>query len=329
LAHWNKDTYKENMMKTLTATIRRFSFSNRSRQGAERMTMNTKGIVSFLVLTFGISWTIALVLFQFGVAPGDTRLAAPFGFAPALAAIVVRKWITREGFADAGLRPNLRETWPYYLVAWLLPLIVVPTIVALVVLFGLSQPDFTYQRAFTALNLGIPPALFAVLPPPFPLLLIPLVGTFIIWGEEFGWRGYLQIRLFADRPVRAAVATGVIWGLWHAPLILAGLNFPDNRVLGVFLFPVTTTLWSIIFGWLRQRTGSSWSASLAHAATNSVGGTWLALLFYGGPNWTFVSYGSVIAWIPLSLICTWIVLRGYRAPAAIYQKRPVHASSAG
>lgn len=316
-------------MNTLTATIRRFSVFLRSRKAAERKVMNSKGVVSFLLLTFGMSWTLALVLFHFGIAPDDTRLAAPFGFAPALAAIIVRTWITREGFADAGLRPHLRKAWPYYLVALLLPLLVVPIIVALVVFFGLSQPDFTYQRAWTAINPGsTPPALFSILPPPFSLLLLPLVGTFILWGEEFGWRGYLQIRLLADRPVLAAVATGVIWGLWHAPLILAGLNFPDNRVLGVFLFPVTTTLWSIIFGWLRQRTGSTWVASVAHAATNSVGGTWLALLFFGGPNWTFISYGSVIAWIPLSVICAWIVLRGYRTPTTIVQKQVAQAPSA-
>ena len=294
------------------------------------MTLRTKGVVSFLVLTFGISWTVALVLFQFGFAPDATPLAAPFGFGPALAAIIVRRWITREGFADAGLHPNLRKTWPYYLFAWLHPLVVAPAIIGLVVLFGLSQPDFTYQRAFTVINPeGSPPALLNIIPPPLPLLLIPLMGTFILWGEEFGWRSYLQIRLFAERPVLAAVATGVIWGLWHAPLILAGLNFPDDPVLGVFLFPVTTTLWSIIFGWLRLRTGSIWAASLAHAANNSVGGTWLALLFYGGPNWTLVSYGSVIAWIPLSLMCAWIVVSGRLALTEPYQQQVVHESSAG
>jgi hypothetical protein len=77
------------------------------------MNTRTKGIVNFLVLTFGLSWPLAtLLLFQFGLAPDDTRLAAPFGFAPALAVIIVHKWITREGFADAGLRPNLiKEFW--------------------------------------------------------------------------------------------------------------------------------------------------------------------------------------------------------------------------
>ena len=41
---------------------------------------------------------------------------------PAVAAIIVRKWVTREGFSDAGLRLN-RHHWRYYLAALVLPLL--------------------------------------------------------------------------------------------------------------------------------------------------------------------------------------------------------------
>lgn len=40
-------------------------------------------------------------------------LTLPTSFGPAIGAIVVRKWITREGFADAGLSLNLRQGWKY------------------------------------------------------------------------------------------------------------------------------------------------------------------------------------------------------------------------
>jgi membrane protease YdiL (CAAX protease family) len=42
-----------------------------------------------------------------------------------------------------------------------------------------------------------------------------VVLTLVLWGEEFGWRGYLQLRLFPQHPLLAAMATGVIWGIWH------------------------------------------------------------------------------------------------------------------
>jgi len=81
-------------------------------------------------------------------------------------------------------------------------------------------------------------------------------------------------------------------------------------VLGLLTFPVTTIFLSIIFGWLRLKTGSVWSASLAHAATNAAGGSLIVLLFWGGPNWILVAYVGVLGWVPLAALCGWILLTG-------------------
>jgi hypothetical protein len=139
---------------------------------------------------------------------------------------------------------------------------------------------------------------------------IALVATPILWGEEFGWRGYLQIRLLGHRPLLAAVSTGLIWGVWHYPINLRGYNYPDQPILGLFVFPVGAILLSIIFGWLRLRIGSVWSASLAHSATNAIGGSLTMLLFMGGPNWISVSYLGLLGWVPLGALCAWIVFSG-------------------
>ena len=82
-------------------------------------------------------------LFQLAILPG--------AFAPAVATIVVRKWVTREGFGDAGLGLNLRR-WRYYLVGWSLPLLVVSAIVLLTALLGIANPDFTLERALRELT---------------------------------------------------------------------------------------------------------------------------------------------------------------------------------
>jgi len=280
------------------------------------MNEKTKGVLAYLLIAFGIAWilwevplclglSIRSPLFQLAVLPG--------GFAPAVACAIVRKWITHEGFADAGLRLHLRQ-WRYYLIAWLLPLAVTAVIVVLASALGLSQPDFSLQRAAATLapeaaqQLAVPPTLLLILP--VQLLITALVATPILWGEEFGWRGYLQLRLLSDRPLLAAVSTGLIWGVWHYPLNLRGYNFPEQPVLGLLVFPVSTVFLSIIFGWLQRKTGSVWSASLAHAATNAVGGSLTMLLFMGGPNWIFVAYLGVLGWIPLGALCAWIVLSG-------------------
>lgn len=282
-----------------------------------------KGIVWFFVLCFGLAWGWWEAVLSTGVSVFDWRFqlyVIPGAFAPAIAAILVRKWITREGFADAGLRLNVRH-WRVYLFAWLLPLLVVAIIVVQAMILGIGQPDFTLERAIaqgvagrdlrTADNPGllIVPQVMGV-----ALFSIPL-----LWGEEFGWRGYLQIRLFAGRPVAAAIATGFIWAVWHFPLTLRGYNYPDAPVLGSLLFIPVTILISYILGWIRARSDSIWAASLGHAATNAIGG--LALLWLAGTAGPLtISYAGVLALPPLLLVCIWLYLRsGREAPSSTSQ----------
>ena len=287
------------------------------------MNSHRKGIVAFLLIAFGLAWAGWEVVIRAGVSVRSplALYALPTGFAPAIACFVVRKWVTREGFADAGLRLHLRK-WPYYLVAWLLPIAVMACVVILAPIFGAGQADFSLERGFKYMALlGAPHRAWA------PRSLMPLLGIFlvaaillspILFGEEFGWRGYLQLRLFPNKPVLSAVGTGVIWGLWHLPLNLRGYNFPDHPILGALvIFPVSTIFLSILFGWLVQKTGSIWSSSLAHAATNGVGGNLFLLLFGGGgASFLYVSVLGLLGWIPLGALSAWIVFTGQLKPAA-------------
>jgi membrane protease YdiL (CAAX protease family) len=288
------------------------------------MSNKTRGILVYLSIAFGLAWVLWEVPLRLGLSPRNPlfQLAVlPGAFAPAVATVVVRKWVTREGFDDAGLRLNLRQ-WRYYLVAWLLPLPVTAVIVALAVALGIGQPDFSLMRALSALapeGTSLPSALPANLLPLIVVqsLVTALVATPILWGEEFGWRGYLQLRLLGQRPLLAAVTTGLIWGVWHYPINLRGYNFPDHPVLGLILFPVSTTLISIILGWLRLKTDSVWVTSLAHAATNAIGGSLTTLLFAGGPDPIFVTYLGVLGWLPLGALCAWIVFSGQLEPQPV------------
>lgn len=278
----------------------------------------TRGIIAYLLIAFAMAWSLWCIPLFFGL-----TLHSPFyfpfmllgAFSPAIAAVVVRKWVTSEGFADAGLRLNFHNNKRYYLIAWLLPLLAAAVILLLAVIFRISTPDFSLERAMNTFGNGQNPleAIPRLLRFPvaaFQVLLTAIIVTPLLWGEEFGWRSYLQIRLMASRPLLAAIITGVIWGIWHYPINLQGYNYPDNRILGLFIFPVFTVILSIILGWLWLKTGSVWSASLAHAATNAIGGGLTILLFMGGPNWVFVGYPGILSWIPLGALCAWIILTG-------------------
>ncbi len=244
---------------------------------SEGAAYHRRGIVAFLALAFGLAW-LPFAPFLLGLdAPGAILMP----FAPAVAAFVVRKWVTREGFADAGLRLNLRR-WPFYLLAVAWPLATAPLGVLLAIALDLGPEG-------PALPWGL------AAPAPRDLLvwsLLALALAPIVFGEEFGWRGYLQVRLLADRPLRAALATGLIWGVWHYPLILAGGEPTADRLQTLLLFPVGTTVSSVFLGWLRQRSGSVWASSVGHAANNGTQDNLTRLAFAGGTGGTLPASAS-------------------------------------
>ena len=237
----------------------------------DRAAHPARGVVAFLALAFGLAW-IPFLAIPLGLPSYGTVLMP---FAPAIACFVVRKWVTREGFGDAGLRPNLRR-WPLYLLALAWPFAVHPIRVLLAQLLGTAPPGFTFPWGLAAPN-------------PLSLLtwaLLPIAAAPILFGEEFGWRGYLQVRLLADKPMLATVATGVIWGVWHYPLALLGGGPVPDVALSLLLYPLGTTVSSILFGWLRLRTGDVWAPSVAHAVNNGIADRLARLAFTGRADGT-------------------------------------------
>ena len=115
-------------------------------------------------------------------------------------------------------------------------------------------------------------------------------------GEELGWRGFLLRKLLPLGQWPALLISGVIWGIWHLPLVLMGQNYPTLPVAGPFLMIGFTVLMGIILGWLQLASRSVWVPALAHGTLNAVNG--LPLLFLtgvdrsvGGPP------SSIIGWL--------------------------------
>jgi uncharacterized protein len=278
-----------------------------------------KAILWFLAIAFlpaWVTWEIAIAS-RLDVLGWQMQLfLVPGAFCPALATFVVRKWITREGFDDLKLR--FGAGWFFYLLAWLLPLFVVGGMAALGVALGLGTPDFTLATAIAAepvgRDLSMMQGLGLLIVP--QVLLTAVVMTPVLFGEEFGWRGFLQRRLFPNAPGVSALVTGVIWGVWHYPLILRGYNYPDQPLLGAALFTVFTVLVSYIFGWFYRQSGSIWCTSLAHAATNTVGS--LSLLWLAGMGSPIIiSYGGVLALAPIAGVAIVLALIDRSRPPVV------------
>ena len=225
--------------------------------------LRSRGVWAFLLISFGGAWgweVMAHLVFHWSLVNPLVQL--PAGFAPAIAACVVRRWVTREGFADAGSRLRLRAARRYYLLAWVGPLGVTAAVVGLAAATGRWEPA---TGPLADVVPGVP--IWAV---PLALLAVAALGTLLFWGEEFGWTGYLLMRVDPARPRRAALVAGLIAAVWHYPLALLGYAEYDDLLLGLAWWTAWIVCQEVILAWLRARSGSIWPACLAHAGNNLV-----------------------------------------------------------
>jgi len=256
-----------------------------------------KRILIFVAITYGSSIVVAIAIFLNGglfsrYPTTETPLAKVLltwlMFTPAIANVLTRGF-TGEGWPNTLLRPNLRSGWPYYLAALTFPALAIVGGGAIYYLLFPSRfdPSMTYAReelrmiaAGGATNPWSFIAIQAIVN-----IAASLSNILLFFGEEFGWRAYLQQKLMPLRPRKAMLLVGVIWAIWHWPATFLGLNY----LSGYWGEPVTgPLLWvwcllpaSTIYGWLTLRSGSVWPAAIAHGVNNSCCG--LMLWFLRGP----------------------------------------------
>jgi len=177
--------------------------------------------------------------------------------------IVLRFVAGREGMSQVGLAWG---NWRYYLLFGLGIILYYVLQTALNSLFGLGSSQLTPPPAPT----GLSPNVFLILAGVQSVLLAPILAIVIAFGEEYGWRGYLQKELFKLGRVRGVLLLGLIWGAWHWPLILMGYNYPGHPLLGLLLMALYTTGLAIVLGYAVLKTGSVLLSAYLHALNNQV-----------------------------------------------------------
>jgi len=248
-------------------------------------------VILFCVLAFAQAWVVSLIVWQLGGLQAPQALwliAVGVMGAPAVAHVLTRL-ITHEGWGAMRLRPLLSKGWPMWLLAWLgTAALVVGGMIVYYLIFPLN-----YDSALTMVRKQMPewysasPWLVAVVGAIQGLLLSPFVNGPATFGEEFGWRAYLLPKLMKLGSRRAIVWSGVIWGVWHAPLIVMGHNYGTAYPGAPWLGPLAMIWFCIcvgaVLGWLAWRGGSVWPAVIGHATLNGLAN--LPVLFVRGtPN---------------------------------------------
>ncbi|KUP97264.1 CPBP family intramembrane glutamic endopeptidase [Thermobifida cellulosilytica] len=289
----------------------------------------------FLLLAFGLSWLVALPLWL-----GD-GLEDPL-FYPLAVAVMATPGIAALAVVFFVERPEHRARelglWPLRparrLVGNLALALVVPVALILAALpvgaaLGVYPADFVHLSGFREQVSAQMEALGAeeALPPVWVLLAAQLVtvavGAFLnllpALGEELGWRGWLLPRLYRFGAVPALLASGVVWGLWHAPLVLLGYNYPGAPGwLGLLMMVGMCVVVGTVFGWLRVRSGSVWPAALAHGAFNAAIG--FSFAFARAGETVDTVHATILGWsgwiVPLVLVAVLLATGGFRpAPA--------------
>ena len=174
---------------------------------------------------------------------------------------------------------------------------------ALNALFGLGPANLAPIPAPP----GFGPAIFLILAAVQSVLLAPILAIVIAFGEEYGWRGYLQSELLKLGRVRGVLLVGVIWGAWHWPIILMGFNYPGYPLLGVLLMTLYTTGLAVVLGYAVLKSGSVLLAAYLHALNNQVTAFIVALGFK--PFDPAFSFGVGIYGIATLAIVALLILR--------------------
>ena len=248
--------------------------------------MKKHPLLWFFVLTYGITWGLAVILFAF---PGFVRrLSGPMSasnplfilavWGPNLAAVIVTAAVSGGAGVLALLQRVIR--FRVGLVWYLLALLLVPVGGVLTRLAsGLPLVLTTMPGLSMAATLGV----------------LMITGTL---GEEVGWRGFALPRLLERfSPIVASLLLGAVWGIWHLPsffvsgLPQAGLQIP--------VFLVGALSLSVIVTWM-----------LIHAR----GSVFLSMLLHFSVNFTLNLLGVRLLYVGLFQVAVALVLLAVYGP---------------
>ena len=218
--------------------------------------------------------------------------------------------------------PNLRGNIKTYLLAWFGPSIL--TILGALLYFLIFpdqfDPDCGYMQATldsmgaTAEDIPIPLNLLMVVQGIQGIFLGPIMNFATCFGEEWGWRGYLLPKLSKRLPLLPTLLiSGIIWGLWHAPLTIVGhnygLGYPGFPFTGIGMMCLFCITLGVFMSYVTLKTGSCIPAILSHGAVNGFAALGIYFTHNGGNAFIGPAPMGIIGMIPFMILAVILTVK--------------------
>ena len=241
--------------------------------------MEKKKILIFLAFCFGISWLAAGIFYLCGIdyqSVWGFLFATVYMFFPLVSVLLTQLVTGEKPFSDIGISFRLNKWW------WLGWLVIIPLPILLSLPVSALFPGVSIGTDSDALKQTMDAMQAQGMPfGPWGVGIITLLSGFVAgltinalfaFGEESAWRGFLHRLLKGKGFWKECLIIGVIWGIWHAPLILMGHNYPEHPVPGVFMMVAFCVLVTPLMVFIREKSGSVIMAAIAHGTINALGG---------------------------------------------------------
>jgi len=228
----------------------------------------TLSILVYLLLTFALSSVFYFLLIHrshLGKGPGSFILCLMWcpGVSGLLARLVFQHDLRGHGFGWGKTKYQFASYW-------------IPLAYASAVYLPVWYAGYFNSVAplFTGFALRFPRLPHAVALPAFFVVLATLgvlSSCISALGEELGWRGFLVPQLAKIMPFpRVAFVSGIIWALWHYPIILFSTAYRGAGPLWytIACFTIMVVGASFLFAWMRLKSGSVWTGMFLHASHN-------------------------------------------------------------
>ncbi|MBO4570384.1 MAG: CPBP family intramembrane metalloprotease [Bacteroidales bacterium] len=253
--------------------------------------MNKKNIIVYTALVFALIWTGTAI---FRLCGGDYHaisgqlFVTGCMFIPMLTTIILQAVNKEKIFSHVGLSFKINGWW---FVGWLLMAVLGVLVLGASCLMPgatfstdneIIAPVLAQMNASFDGKFRMTPFLLGVITVVSGLLGGITINAVFALGEEIGWRGWLLRQFKGSHFMTASLLTGVIWGLWHAPIILMGHNYPSNPVAGVFMMIALCLVLTPMIQYIRLKARSVIVAAIMHGTFNAVAG--LSILYITGCN---------------------------------------------